>query len=71
MEAIPASGSPLSLLRISSTLAGYFFHAIVYKCQIELKKGKIHGAQDQLPSQSHFRHVLFWNTRIHIFARET
>lgn len=41
---------------------------MVCKFQIELKKGKIRGAQDRLPSQSRLRHVLCQNSRIHISA---
>lgn len=50
------------------TYISYFSHTIVCKFHIELKRRKIHGAQDQLPSQSHLRHVLCHNTRIHISA---
>lgn len=54
MEAISASGSPLSLLRTSLTSA---ISPIPWSANFKLnwKKGKIHGAQDQLPSQSQLR----------------
>lgn len=64
VDAPPPSKNP--------TYRSCFSQTIVCKFQIELERGGEggwnHEARDQLPSQSHLKHVLCRNTRIHISA---
>ena len=50
----------------SLTYISCFSPTFVFKFQIELERGKKnHWAQDQWLSQSHLRHILRWNSRMH------